>query len=124
MPAQRRRPACLDRRHDATLGATQMIRVGLPVRRAAVAEDIRHLQHGSHRGRSGRRGDRIACGVSWGLQDIQRAGSGAYLAGGEAQVFCRGVETAVPEQQRDGTQIGAGFEQMDGKRVAPMSPAT
>ena len=64
MAAQRRRAACLDRRHDAALGATQMIRVGLPVRRAVVAENIRHLQHGAHRAGSGGRGDRIACGES------------------------------------------------------------
>jgi hypothetical protein len=57
MPAQRWRPARLDRRHDAALGATQMIRVGLPVRRAVAAENIRHLQQGSHRGGSGGRGD-------------------------------------------------------------------
>src|SRR5215472_17629424 len=32
MPTERRRPACLDRRHDAALGATQMMLVGVPVR--------------------------------------------------------------------------------------------
>ena len=47
--AQCWRPTCLDRRHDASLGATQTTRMGLPIRRAVVAEDIRHLQRRSHR---------------------------------------------------------------------------
>ena len=53
VPAQRRRPTRLDCRHDAALGATEMVRVGSPVRRAVVAENIRHLQHGAHRDGSG-----------------------------------------------------------------------
>jgi hypothetical protein len=99
MTAQCWRPTCLDRRHDAALGAAHMIRMGLPVRWTVVAEDIRHLQRRSHRGVSGGRRDRSACGVSCGLQTIQRAGSGAHLAGGEAQIFCRGVETAMTKQK-------------------------
>jgi hypothetical protein len=101
-----------------------MIRMGLPVRWAVVAEDIRHLQRRSHGGGSGGRGDRIACGVSCGLQTIQWAGSGAHFVGGEAQIFCRGVETAMTKQQLDGAQIGAGLEKMDGKGVPTMSLAT
>ena len=46
MPAQRRRPARLDRRHDAALGAAEMVGVGLPICRAVAAENIRHLQLG------------------------------------------------------------------------------
>ena len=53
MAAERRRAAGLDRRHDATLGAAEMVGVGLPVRRAVAAEDIRHLQLGAHRAGSG-----------------------------------------------------------------------
>ena len=83
MPAQRRRPARLDRRHDATLGAAELGSVRLPERCAVVAEDIRHLQRGAHRAGSGRRGDQIACGVTCRLQDIQRADGSAHFAGGE-----------------------------------------
>ena len=90
MPAQRRRPARLDRRHDAALGAAEMGRVGLAERRAVVAEDIRHLQRGAHRAGSGGCGD----GSAMTLQPparIQRAGGGAYLAGCEAEVSRRGL---------------------------------
>ena len=110
MPAQRRRSARLDRRHDATLGAAEMVRVGLPVCRAVAAEDIRHLQHGAHRGGSGGRGDEVRHDATCGLQFIERAGRRTYLVGREAKIpGCR-AQTAMTEQQLDGAQIGAGFE--------------
>jgi hypothetical protein len=34
------------------------------------------------------------------LWDIQRAGGGAHLAGGETQIFRRGVETTMPKLVR------------------------
>ena len=49
MPAQCRRPARLDRRHDAALGAAEMVGVDLPERCAVAAENIRHLQRRAHR---------------------------------------------------------------------------
>ena len=48
MPAQRRRPAGLDRAHDAPLDAAEMAGMGLPISVAVAAEDIRHLQHRTH----------------------------------------------------------------------------
>jgi len=110
-----------------------MVRVGVSIRRAVVAEDVRHLQHG----RSGRRFRR--CGASlerpwrahrvgsggrrdgdgqrgW-SQELQRAGGGAHLAGGEAQIAGGGAQAAMPEQQLDGAQVSAGLQQMDGERM-------
>ncbi len=44
MPAQRRRPAQLDRAHHATLDPAEMAVMGLAIGIAVAAEDIRHLQ--------------------------------------------------------------------------------
>jgi len=114
--AQHRRAARLDRRHHAALGSAEMVRVGVPIRRAVAAENIRHLQLGTHRGGSGRRRDDD--GERGRLQELQRAGGGAHFAGGKAQVAGGGAQAAMPEQQLDGAQVSAGFEQMDGKGMA------
>ena len=118
MPAQRRRPARLDRRHDAALGAAEVVGVGLPVGRAVAAEDIRHLQHGTHGAGSGGRGDRIGHDARRRLQGVQRAGGGAHFAGRQPQVAGGGAQAAVAEQQLDGAQIGAGLQQVDGEGMA------
>jgi hypothetical protein len=56
MAAERRGPARLDRAHDATLGSTKMTGMGLAIRLAVAAEDVRHLQCGHDRRGSGRAG--------------------------------------------------------------------
>jgi len=43
MPAQRRRSAALDRRHDLELAEAHMAGMGRTPGRPAAAEDIRHL---------------------------------------------------------------------------------
>jgi hypothetical protein len=43
MPAQRRRSAALDRRHDLQLAEAHMAGMGHTPSRPAAAEDIRHL---------------------------------------------------------------------------------
>ena len=45
MPAQRRRSAALDRRHDLQLAEAHMAGMGRTPSRPAAAEDIRHLDH-------------------------------------------------------------------------------
>ena len=40
------------------------------------------------------------------------------------QVECRGFQIAMTEQQLDGSQIGARFQQMGRERVSPMSSKT
>ena len=51
VPSQRRRPADLDRRHDASLDPAEMSRMAATERVAVAAEDIRHLQRRTHRRR-------------------------------------------------------------------------
>ena len=46
MPAERRRPARLDRRHDTPLDPAEMRAMVAAERRAVAAEDVRHLQRG------------------------------------------------------------------------------
>ena len=43
MPAQRRRSAALDRRHDLELAEAHMAGMGRTPSRPAMAEDVRHL---------------------------------------------------------------------------------
>jgi hypothetical protein len=43
MPAQRRRSATLDRRHDLELAEAHMAGMGRAPSRSAMAEDVRHL---------------------------------------------------------------------------------
>jgi len=45
MPAERGRPARLDRRHDTALEAAEMRAATATERLAVAAEDVRHLQH-------------------------------------------------------------------------------
>ncbi|SAK73069.1 hypothetical protein AWB78_03058 [Caballeronia calidae] len=49
--AERGGAAQLNRAHRAPLGTTEGIGMVLPVLRAAVAEDVRHLKRRSHRRR-------------------------------------------------------------------------
>ena len=46
MAAQRRGSAALDRRHDLELAEAHMAGIGRTPSRPAVAEDVRHLDHG------------------------------------------------------------------------------
>jgi hypothetical protein len=68
MPAQRRRTAGFDRCHHATLGAAEMVAVGLPVFRAVAVENIRHLQRRAHCAGSGRPGNGIRYDASGNLK--------------------------------------------------------
>jgi hypothetical protein len=46
------------------------------------------------------------------------------MAPGEMQIDRRLLKVAMPEQHLDGMQVGAGFQQMRGEAVAPMSLGT
>ena len=84
--------------------------------RAEAAEHIRHFQPlASHkpavrRARGPARLARREC--------LQRTGRGADLAGGDHEISRRGAQIAMPEQQLDGAQIGAGLQQMNREGVA------
>jgi hypothetical protein len=87
---------------------------------AVAAENVRHLRPGAgHRtgaqkcfggGRLWRYGARMR-------QQVQRAGRRTDLARSDAQVFGGCGQAATAEQQLNGPQISAGFEQMDSECV-------
>ena len=49
------------------------------------------------------------------MQRIQWTGRGAHGDVGDLQIASRSFQVGVPEQDLDGAQIGAGFEQVRGK---------
>ena len=55
VPSERRRSAQLDRCHDTSLDPAEVSAMAATERFAVAAEDIRHLQRGTHRPVSGRR---------------------------------------------------------------------
>jgi len=86
--------------------------------RAEAPEHIRHFQplaghetraSGGHQVRQGWRAD---------IERLQRTGGGADRAGGDHEILCRGAQIAMAEQQLDGAQVGAGFQQVNRERVA------
>ena len=91
MPAQRRRSAGFDRRHDAALSVGQTAGLIDTLGGAVAAEDVRHLdRRPRHRPRSARRLQ----------QNIERARHLADRADGDAGVKRRGVELLVSERPR------------------------
>ena len=87
VPSQCRRPADLDRRHDASLDPAEMSVMAAAERFAVAAEDIRHLQRRTHRRGSGRRRHLKA-------QPVERARRAADGAGRDLRVARRGVQAA------------------------------
>ena len=51
---------------------------------------------------------------------IERAGGRAEMPLGQMQVDGSDFEVAMPEQDLDGTQVGAGFEKVCGEAVSPI----
>ena len=98
VPAERRRAAALDPRHDLQLAQAYVAGIGSAPCRSVVAEDIRDLQRRTH--------VRWAlCGwcVSLGAQRreaIQWAHDLADRVGGDAGVERRGIELGVSERPR------------------------
>src|SRR5580700_6319409 len=62
--------------------------------------------------------DEVRQGWRADVEGLQRTGGSADRAGGDHQILRRGAETAMAEQQLDGAQIGAGFQQMHREGVA------
>ena len=116
MAAEPRRAARLDRRHDAALGAAEVTGMRLTVSLTVAAEDIRHLQTGHDRRRSGWTGFLQ-------LKPVERAGRVADRRGGNLRVAGRRRQVAMPEQHLD-MGFGAGFEQVGGKAVAQVWTVT
>jgi len=120
MAAERLGAARLDRGDRAILHRNQAVR-GL-IRRAVACEDLGQFYLDSCRIRTVRMRAHGALAVRWRgpLQQIERrVGAGQVLLR-QMEVARRGGEIAVSEQALDGVHIGAGFEQMGGKRMSPM----
>src|SRR5215467_1707845 len=52
------------------------------------------------------------------IQLVERAGGVGDDGGGDVQIKSGGCQLGVAEQQLNGADVGAGFEQMGGKAVA------
>ena len=95
MPAERRRAAALDRRHDLELVEADVPGIGSAPRRPVVAEDVRDLQRWTGHGRRwlGRR--RVFPAFAGLLarlrQQVERALDASDHAGGDARVARRRV---------------------------------
>src|ERR1700758_3777142 len=86
-----------------------------------AAEDIRHLEpEPAHCSRSSEklRWRRLRLRGNWTREQVQRTGGGTDLIGCDPKISGCGAKVAMTEQQLNGPNIGAGFEQMDGKGVA------
>src|SRR6516165_7737829 len=111
----------LDRSHDTSLGRRERAVMLLTIGFAVAAEDVRHFQL-----RAIHRTQRLEVFGWFGLdlhrnrtrQQIQRTRCRADFAGRYAEIFCRCGQAAMTEQQLNGTNVGALFQQMDGKSVA------
>ena len=75
-------------------------------RSSGCADQVGHLQ-------------RWPCHLFRGERErVQRAGRGPHMALRQMDVNHRFAQVGVAEQQLDGAQVGAGFEQMCGEAVA------
>ena len=114
--AERGGAALLDGRHHA---AVRRREGGPDLGPEGIAVAAEHLRHGER----GARHDRSSVddlGAFWDgpWEQIQRTRGRADRGGRDPQVLRRGRQTPMPEQELDGAQVGAGLEQMDGKRMA------
>jgi len=53
-------------------------------------------------------------------EQVERAGGRANLAGGDPQISGGGRQAAMTEQQLNGPDVRAGFQQMDRECVPPI----
>jgi len=63
-------------------------------------------------------GGGLGCSGDRTWQQIQGAGGGAHLAGGDPQIPGGGGQAAVPQQQLNGADVGAGLQQMNREGVS------
>ena len=89
-----------DGAHHAPLSARERSSVFLPVSRTVAAKDLRHFELGTLHGPVGsemlrRSGLRFPRQGLW--EQVEGAGGGAHLAGGDAQVAGRRRQAAVTE---------------------------
>ena len=77
---------------------------------SVVAEDIGHLHVGA--------GHWVGSADWRQGEQVERTGRGGDLAGGEVEIAGGGGEAAMTEQELDGTDVGAGFEQVNSETVS------
>ena len=122
MPAERGGAARLDRGHDAPLRGRQRRAGVLTIGVAVAAEHVRHLQRRAiHDARRSEvlRVARATAPADGTWEQVQRARrSQQTLRRGDAQIAGGGRQTAMAEQQLNRADVGAGFQEVDGKRVA------
>src|SRR5438132_10193603 len=117
MTAERRGAAALDRRHRLELAEAHMAGVGLPPRRAAVAEDIRDLQdRTAHVSRAS--GGRPSL-LELDRDMLERAHHRADRFSGDPGIERGGVELGVAEQDLDDAHSDVLFAQVRRKAVPP-----
>jgi hypothetical protein len=116
--AERRGAALLDRRHHPPLGGGEDGARRVAHGGTVAAEHVRHCgawSYGVHRRLYRSAAD---AGVSPGRGRRSRGLRVAHAPRGDLQVALRGGESAMAEQQLNGPHVRAGFEQVDGERVA------
>ncbi len=116
--AERLGAAVLNRAHRPVLHRNKAVR--RQIRRPKACEDLGQFYLYPCRIRTGRMRAHGALAVRWigSLQQIERCVAARQVLLREMEVTRRGTEAPMSEQPLDGVHIGAGFEQMGGKRVA------
>ena len=121
MPAEGGGAARLDRGHDAPLGGRQ--------RRAGLLHDRRRRSGGrcpplrasgdprARALRSAQGAEAGGSGVTGHGSQVEGTRRRTHLDRGNPEIARGGRETAMAEQQLNGADVGAGFEEMDGKCV-------
>jgi hypothetical protein len=120
MAAENSSPADLNRGHGAALRRGERSAVLLTIGFAVAAKHIRHLKLWAIHvpelevlwwSGLGLSGNRLR-------EQIERAGGGAHLRSGDAQIAGRGSQTAMTQQQLNGAHVGPGFQKVGCKTVA------
>jgi hypothetical protein len=112
MPAESRRAAALDGRHDFQLAEADVAGVGATPSRPVGAEDIRDLDGG--RGKASHVLRRRPHPRD---EMFERAGDLTERLEGDARIERGGIELLVPEQHLDYANVGLLLQQMRGEAV-------
>ena len=111
MTAESGGAATLDREHGAPPRRGQRGAMLITESRAEAAEHVRHVQPlAGHETRALGRNE-VRQGGRDDVERFERTGGGADRVGGDHQILRRGGQIAMAEQQLDGAEIGAGFQQ-------------
>ena len=109
--------------HGAALRRGERSAVFLTIGFAIAAKNIRHFKLGAIHVPELKVlwWSRLGLSGNWLREQIERAGGGAHLGSGDAQIARRGSQAAMTKQQLNGAHVGAGFQQMDCECVATIT---